>query len=63
MTDFARFPLLFASGSSPAGTVQPAVTNPRIVPTANAVDSVKPPWRQVMKATGIESSLLLTRAG
>jgi deazaflavin-dependent oxidoreductase (nitroreductase family) len=43
------------------------VTDPRIVPTADAVQSVKPPWRQVMKATatamGIESSLLLTRAG
>jgi hypothetical protein len=38
------------------------VTNPRIVPTADAVESVKPPWRQTMKATGIESSLLLTRA-
>ena len=24
---------------------------------------VKPPWRQIMKATGISSSLLLTRAG
>jgi hypothetical protein len=23
---------------------------------------VKPPWRQIMNATGIESSLLLTRA-
>ena len=39
------------------------VTNPRIVSTAEAVESVKPPWRQIMKATGIESSLLLTRAG
>jgi deazaflavin-dependent oxidoreductase (nitroreductase family) len=39
------------------------VTNPRIVPTANAADSVKPRWRQIMKATRIESSLLLTRAG
>ena len=39
------------------------VTDPRIVPTADAVESVKPPWRQLMKATGIASSLLLTRAG
>lgn len=38
------------------------VTNPRIVPTADAVAAVKPPWRQVVKATGIQSTLLLTRA-
>lgn len=38
------------------------VTDPRIVSTADAVKSVKPPWRQVMKATGIASSLVLTRA-
>jgi deazaflavin-dependent oxidoreductase (nitroreductase family) len=38
------------------------VTDPRIVPTADAVASVKPPWRRIMKATGIESSLLLKRA-
>jgi deazaflavin-dependent oxidoreductase (nitroreductase family) len=39
------------------------VSQPRIVATADAVESVKPPWRQIMKATGISSSLLLTRAG
>jgi deazaflavin-dependent oxidoreductase (nitroreductase family) len=39
------------------------VTNPRILPTADAVQSVKPPWRQIMTATGVESTLLLSRAG
>ena len=39
------------------------VSEPRIVATADAVESVKPPWRQIMRATGISSSLLLTRAG
>jgi deazaflavin-dependent oxidoreductase (nitroreductase family) len=38
------------------------VTDPRIVPTADAVKLVKPPWRRMMKAGGIESTLLLTRA-
>lgn len=38
------------------------VTDPRIVPTAEAVKSVKPPWGQIMRATGIQSTLLLTRA-
>ena len=38
------------------------VTSPRIVPTADAVETVKPPWGRIMKATGIESTLLLTRA-
>jgi hypothetical protein len=39
------------------------LSEPRIVATADAVESVKPPWRQIMRATGISSSLLLTRAG
>jgi deazaflavin-dependent oxidoreductase (nitroreductase family) len=39
------------------------VTNPRIVPTADAAQSVKPPWRQIMKATGVQSTLLLSCAG
>jgi hypothetical protein len=38
------------------------VTNPRIVPTADAAQSVKAPWGPIMKATGIRDSLLLTRA-
>ena len=38
------------------------VTSPRIVLTADAVETVKPPWGRIMKATGIESTLLLTRA-
>ena len=38
------------------------VTSPRIVPTADAVQTVKPPWGPIMRATGIQSTLLLTRA-
>ena len=38
------------------------VTEPRIVPTAEAVETVKAPWGPIMKATGIPSTLLLTRA-
>jgi deazaflavin-dependent oxidoreductase (nitroreductase family) len=38
------------------------VTDPRIVPTADASQTVKPPWGPIMKATGIQSTLLLTRA-
>jgi len=38
------------------------VTNPRIVSTADAAATVKPPWGPIMKATGIQSTLLLTRA-
>jgi len=38
------------------------VTDPRIVSTVEAAESLKPPWRQIMKATGIESTLVLTRA-
>ncbi len=37
------------------------VTNPRIVPTADAAGTVKPPWGPILKATGIQSTLLLTR--
>jgi deazaflavin-dependent oxidoreductase (nitroreductase family) len=37
------------------------VTDPRIVPTASVVQSVKPPWGRVMKATRIKDTLLLTR--
>ena len=33
------------------------VTRPRVVPTADAVETVKPPWGKIMKAP-----LLLTRA-
>lgn len=39
------------------------VTNPRIVPTAEAARSVKTPWRQMLKATRVKYTLLLTRAG
>ncbi|MDT5010681.1 MAG: hypothetical protein QOH57_2298 [Mycobacterium sp.] len=38
------------------------VTNPQVLPTAEAAQSVKAPWRQLMKATGIKYTLLLTRA-
>jgi deazaflavin-dependent oxidoreductase (nitroreductase family) len=38
------------------------VTDPRILPTAEAARSAKSPWRQIMKATGIKDTLLLTRA-
>lgn len=38
------------------------VTNPRIVPTADAVELVKRPWRRMMTAGGVDSALLLTRA-
>ena len=38
------------------------VSNPRIVPTSEAAKSAKSPWRQMMKATGVKYTLLLTRA-
>jgi deazaflavin-dependent oxidoreductase (nitroreductase family) len=38
------------------------VTDPRIVPTFVAIRSVKPPWSRIMKATGIDSTLLLSHA-
>jgi deazaflavin-dependent oxidoreductase (nitroreductase family) len=38
------------------------VTSPRILPTAEAARSVKAPWRQMMKATRVEYTMLLTRA-
>lgn len=39
------------------------VTNPRIVPTGEAVGALKLPWRQLIGRLGVESALLLTRAG
>lgn len=39
-----------------------AVTNPRVVPTSEAVESLKSPWRQLLGHAGVESTLLLTRA-
>jgi deazaflavin-dependent oxidoreductase (nitroreductase family) len=38
------------------------VTDPRIVPTAEAMQLVKPPWRWAMRVGGAEHALLLTRA-
>lgn len=38
------------------------VVNPRIVATSEAARSVKPPWRQIMKSTGIKDTLVLTKA-
>ncbi|OHU94739.1 nitroreductase family deazaflavin-dependent oxidoreductase [Mycobacterium talmoniae] len=39
------------------------VTDPRVVPTSEAVGLLKPPWRQLLGHAGVESTLLLTRAG
>ena len=39
-----------------------AVTDPRVVPTRDAVALLKPPWRQLLGHTGVESTLLLSRA-
>ncbi|OBI41331.1 hypothetical protein A5707_07670 [Mycobacterium kyorinense] len=38
------------------------VTDPRIVPTGEAVRALKTPWRQLLGSAGVESALLLTRA-
>jgi deazaflavin-dependent oxidoreductase (nitroreductase family) len=40
-----------------------AVTNPRVVPTAEVVDQLKPPWRQLLGRAGVAHTLLLDRAG
>jgi len=37
------------------------VTNPRIVPTADAAALMDSPWRQIATATKVSSALLLTR--
>lgn len=39
------------------------VSDPRVVPTREAVRLLKSPWRQLMGSTGVESTLLLVRAG
>ncbi|MEO6794533.1 MAG: nitroreductase family deazaflavin-dependent oxidoreductase [Mycobacterium sp.] len=39
------------------------VINPRVVPTAEAVGLLKPPWRQLLGHSGVDYTLLLTRAG
>lgn len=39
------------------------VTAPRIVPTAEAVELLKPPWRQLLGRAGVDYTLLLTRVG
>lgn len=39
-----------------------AVTNPRVVPTAEAVGLLKPPWRQLLGRAGVPHTLLLDRA-
>lgn len=39
------------------------VTDPRIVPTREAVRSFRAPWRQLLGSAGVESTLLLARAG
>lgn len=39
------------------------VTDLRIVPASEAVDVPRSPWRQVLGPLGVESALLLTRAG
>ncbi|SRX92229.1 hypothetical protein MSP7336_00454 [Mycobacterium shimoidei] len=39
------------------------VTDPRVVPTREALGLLKSPWRQLLGSTGVESTLLLTRAG
>lgn len=40
-----------------------AVARPRIVPTAEAVGLLKPPWRQLLGHAGVPYTLLLTRGG
>jgi deazaflavin-dependent oxidoreductase (nitroreductase family) len=40
-----------------------AVTNPRVVPTAEAIELLKPPWRQLLARAGVAHTLLLDRAG
>lgn len=40
-----------------------AVTDPRVVATSDAVELLKPPWRPLLGHAGVESTLLLTRAG
>jgi deazaflavin-dependent oxidoreductase (nitroreductase family) len=39
------------------------VTNPRIVPTSEAVGLLKSPWRQLLGHAGVACTLLLARAG
>lgn len=39
------------------------VTDPRVVPTAEAVGVLKPPWRQLLGHAGVAYTLLLDRAG
>ncbi|WP_102144150.1 nitroreductase family deazaflavin-dependent oxidoreductase [Mycobacterium hubeiense] len=38
------------------------VADPRIVPTRDALALLKSPWRQLLKRTGVEYTLLLRRA-
>jgi deazaflavin-dependent oxidoreductase (nitroreductase family) len=38
------------------------VTDPRVVPLAEADAAAKAPWRRVLRASGVEHALLLTRA-
>lgn len=37
------------------------VTNPLVVPTAEAVRLLRPPWRQLLGRAGVAHTLLLTR--
>jgi deazaflavin-dependent oxidoreductase (nitroreductase family) len=39
------------------------VTDPRIVPTGEAVALLRAPWRRLLAAARVPSALLLTRAG
>lgn len=39
------------------------VTDPRVVPTSEAVGLLRPPWRQLLGRAGVAHTLLLTRAG
>jgi deazaflavin-dependent oxidoreductase (nitroreductase family) len=39
-----------------------AVTDPRVVATADAAELIQAPWRQLVKMTGTKHALLLTRA-
>ena len=39
-----------------------AVTNPRVVPTSQAVGLMKSPWRQLLGHAGVPDTLLLTRS-
>lgn len=39
-----------------------AVTDPRVVPTAEAIPLVKQPWRALVGRLGVAETLLLTRA-